>query len=270
MEESVIPVVVSGATGKMGREIVRTILERPDLRLVGALGHGRHLGEDIGEITTGQPCGVMVSTELEEVMEAARGGVLVEVSTGVNVKRVVLTAFAHEVACVVGTSNIPALDDEEMRTTAVNSGKSLLFAPNFALGAVLMMKFSAMAAKYFRWAEIVELHHERKLDAPSGTARRTAEMMVRARGNAGFRTTPEREESVKGARGGNIGGVHIHSVRLPGLLAHQEVMFGNTGELLTIKHDSSNRESFMAGVVLAVQAVRNVQGVVNGLESLLD
>ncbi len=265
-----VRVVVSGATGRMGREIVRTILARADMHLVAALGHARHLGEDIGELVTGEPCGVMVTVDVAEAMEAAKGGVLVDVSTGANVKDVVLEAFAHDVACVVGTTNIPRADEEEMSALANEHGYSLLYAPNFAMGAVLMMRFAAEASHYFRWAEIIERHHERKLDAPSGTARRTAELMNRARANSGFRSTMAGEETIKGARGGNMGGVRIHSVRMPGVVAQQEVVFGNTEETFHIIHNSTGRACFMPGVIFAIERVRSIKGVVNGLENIIE
>ncbi len=264
-----LPIVISGATGKMGRNIVRTVLGRANMHLAGALGHARHLGEDIGELVNGESCGVMVSADVDEVLDLARGGVLVEVSTGVNVKNVVLKAFERNIACVVGTSNIPLADEEEITAAAKAKKQSLLLAPNFALGAVLMMKFAMDAARYFRWAEIVELHHERKLDAPSGTAKRTAELMLRSRSD-GFRSAAEGEESVKGARGGNVGGIRIHSVRLPGMVAHQEVIFGNTEETLHIRHDATGRECFMSGVLLAIEKVRQIDGVAIGLENVID
>lgn len=269
-EIAMIPVVVSGATGKLGREVVRAILSRPDMQLVAALGHARHLGEDIGELINGETCGVPVSVDLPEAMELARGGVLVEVSVGSNARATVTEALKHDVACVVGASNVPRADEEALNSLAEATGGHLLYAPNFALGAVLMMRFAAEAAKYFRWAEIIERHHERKRDAPSGTARRTAELMSRARvGRGGFRSAPDGDEVLKGARGGIMSGIRIHSVRMPGVVAHQEVVFGGTEETFQIVHNSTGHACFTPGVVLAIQQVRNLKQVVNGLENLL-
>lgn len=270
MEDSdLTPVVVSGATGRMGREIVRTILSQVDMELVGALGHARHLGEDIGEVAIGESCGVLVSTDPDEVFSQARGGVLVDVSTGSAVKDLVLKAIEYDVACVIGTTGLSAADEEAICLAANARKNPVLLAPNFALGAVLMMKFATMASRYFRWAEIIEMHHERKFDAPSGTAKRTAEMMLRSRSD-GFRSPAEGEETVKGARGGNVGGIRIHSVRMPGFLAHQEVILGSVGESLHLRHNASGRECFMSGVVLAIQRIRRLEQVVVGLENLLD
>ncbi|MBQ7530072.1 4-hydroxy-tetrahydrodipicolinate reductase [bacterium] len=264
-----VPVVVSGATGRMGREIVRTILEQVGFELVAALGHARSLGEDIGELVTGEPCGVLVSTDIDEAMQAARGGILIEVSTGSFVRDVVLKAIEYNVACVIGTTGVSNVDMDEITTIANAKHHPVLFVPNFAMGAVLMIKFAKMASKYFRWAEIIEKHHERKLDAPSGTAIHTAESMARASGG-NFRSPIEGQESVKGARGGKLGGVTIHSMRMPGFLASQDVVLGSQGETLTISHQAISRECFMSGVVLAIQKIRSIDGVVVGLENVID
>ena len=144
-----------------------------------------------------------------------------------------------------------------------------IIAPNFALGAVLMMAFSRQASRYFPHVEVIELHHDRKRDAPSGTATKTAQMIAGARGEAPPPKVQE-EEIVPGARGGTVGGVRVHSVRLPGLVAHQEVIFGGPGQVLTIRHDSFNEESFMPGLLLAVRRVMDLKSLVYGLENLLD
>ena len=144
-----------------------------------------------------------------------------------------------------------------------------VIAPNFAIGAALMMKFAVEASKYFPSVEIVELHHDRKLDAPSGTAIRTAEMIVTAGRRPTSRDVSE-IESLSGARGGALEGIRIHSIRLPGLIAHQEVILGNEGQILTIRHDSTSRTSFMPGVILAIRRVTDLDRLVYGMESLLD
>lgn len=265
-----IPVVVAGANGRMGREVIHTILSQVDMRLVAALGHSRGLGEDVGLAATGDSCGVELSDDIEAAMKLAAGGVLVDFTLGPAVRDTVLTALRNNVACVVGTTAIPATDVTEMAETAAAANLTVLLAPNFALGAVLMMKFAKEASKYFRWAEIIEFHHEKKLDAPSGTARRTAELMRKARPD-GFRAMAQEEESVKGCRGGSIGGIRIHSIRLPGMLAHQEVILGSQGESLTLRHDARTRDAYMPGVLLAIQRVRTLTpGITEGLENVLD
>lgn len=266
-----IPVVVSGANGRMGREVCNTVLQQVDVRLAAAYGHTRGLGNDVGSLVASEPCGIVISDDLEGCMAAASGGVLVDFTLGGAVKDIVLTALRHNVACVVGATAIPAADLAEIEELSRATNLPVMIAPNFALGAVLMMKFAKEASKYFRWAEIIELHHEKKVDAPSGTARRTAEQMRKARSD-GFRAMAQEEEGVKGCRGGSIGGVRIHSVRLPGLLAHQEVILGSQGETLTIKHDARTRESYMPGVLLAIQKIRTLNGsagIIDGLEALL-
>lgn len=261
------PVVVAGANGRMGRQTVQAVLQQVDLELVGALGHVRGLGQDVGLLSGGEACGILLEDDVEKTIARGAGGVLIDFSLGPTVKKNVLTALRHDMACVIGATAIPTADEQEMAAAATRKG--ILVAANFALGAVLMMKFSKEAARYFRWAEIIEYHHERKLDAPSGTARRTADMMRKARGD-GFRTPVDSEESVKGVRGGSLGGLRIHSVRLPGKLAHQEVILAAPGETLTIRHDATDRESYMPGVLLAARKVQTFTGLVVGLENILD
>jgi len=181
-----LPVMVAGANGKMGRECCLTLLQQVDMRLASAFGHSRSLGEDVGVLTQGEACGITLSDNLQECVQKAAGGVLVDFTLGHAVKENVLAALQHQMACVVGATAIPGADLAEMEEASRAANLPVLLVPNFALGAVLMMKFAKEASKYFRWAEIIEMHHEKKLDAPSGTARRTAEMMRKYRSN-GFR-----------------------------------------------------------------------------------
>lgn len=267
MSDELLPIVIAGANGRMGRATVAAVTRQADMRLVSAFGKARGVGQDVGVLSGGEPCGVVLGDNPEEAIAQAAGGVLVDFSLGPSVKENVLTALRHDVSCVVGATAVPAADEQEIDDAANNN--AVLFAPNFALGAVLMMKFAKDAAKYFRWAEILEYHHEKKLDAPSGTARRTAEMMRKARSD-GFRSPVDSEESVKGVRGGSLGGIRIHSVRLPGMLAHQEVILAGPGETLTLRHDARDRDSYMPGVLLAVRAIREMAGLTVGLENVLD
>lgn len=267
-ELSDTPVVIAGANGRMGRQCVQAVLQQVDLELVGAYGHARGIGEDVGVLSGGDPCGVILEDNLESVLAKGEGGVLVDFSLGIHTKSIVTAALRHNMSCVVGTTAIPTADEQEI-AAAASGRKGVLIAPNFALGAVLMMKFAKEAARYFKWAEIIEYHHERKLDAPSGTARRTADMMRKARDD-GFRTPVDSEESIKGVRGGSLGGLRIHSVRLPGKLAHQEVILAAPGETLTIKHDACDRDCYMPGVLMAIRQVQEASGLVVGLENLLE
>ena len=180
----------------------------------------------------------------------------------------VMWCLQNEVHVVVGTSGLSSNDLGDIERAAGSSGARVLVAPNFALGAVLMMVFAERAARYFGRAEIVERHHDRKLDAPSGTALRTATLMAAERG--GMAASVEGTEALRGARGVDADGVRIHSLRLPGSVAHQEVLFGGDGETLTIRHDSLDRSSFMPGVLLGLKKVGSLEGLTVGLEHLLD
>jgi 4-hydroxy-tetrahydrodipicolinate reductase len=177
-------------------------------------------------------------------------------------------ALESKTACVVGTTGVGAGELNEIARLCEKHETPAFIAPNFAIGAVLMMEFSARAARFFPRAEIIELHHDKKLDAPSGTALLTARKMVEAEGCA---LQPESASEEKPPRGQLFGDkVHIHSVRLPGLVAHQEVVFGGLGQTLTLRHDSMSRESFMPGVLLAIRRVQSLKGLTLGLENLLE
>ncbi|MBM3463709.1 MAG: 4-hydroxy-tetrahydrodipicolinate reductase [Armatimonadetes bacterium] len=258
-----IRVTVAGACGRMGQEVVRTIIGLSDIRLVGALDRAQ-VGHDVGEVAGLGVCGVAVSETLEEALSGSSTDVLVDFTRGDVAPTTVIQALGRGVRCVVGTTGISAADLKRMEDAAASS--AVLIAPNFALGAVLMMRFAAEAAQYYQWAEIIELHHEKKIDAPSGTALRTAEMMA-ARQSA-FQRVAGETEKVGGARGADCG-IRVHSVRLPGLVAHQEVLLGGTGETLTIRHDSMARTSFMPGVMLAIRRIGKAKGLMVGLEHLL-
>jgi 4-hydroxy-tetrahydrodipicolinate reductase len=182
------------------------------------------------------------------------------------VKENVRFCLEHGIHAVVGATGLSDGDVDEIRGWAKRT--NVFIAPNFAIGAVLMMKFAAEAAAHYRTAEIVERHHERKLDAPSGTALRTARLMGDRR--SGGWEQAKGDESLEGARGGDAAGVRIHSLRVPGSVAHQEVILGAPGETLTIRHDSLDRTSFMPGVLLAIKRVGSLDGVTVGLENLLD
>jgi 4-hydroxy-tetrahydrodipicolinate reductase len=168
---------------------------------------------------------------------------------------------------VIGTTGLPPEFMEKLEQDAKSKSVGVVVAPNFAIGAVLMMHFARQAARFFEHAEIIELHHDQKVDSPSGTAKATAEMMRAAR-ESDFRHVVSEKETLPGARGAEDGGVAIHSVRLPGLVAHQEVLFGGIGQTLTIRHDSTGRDSFMPGVMMATREVMKLDGLVVGLDRL--
>jgi 4-hydroxy-tetrahydrodipicolinate reductase len=265
---------VVGAGGKMGREVCRSVLAQPDLELVAAVDPvlaGTALDSLIG---TG-------GTELvltADVTDLAAAGTQVVVDfTRIEAARATLVYCAGQgIHAVVGTTGFTEQDHADLRERFAGPGAgspNCIVAANFAIGAVLMMRFAELAAPWFDGAEIVELHHAGKLDAPSGTAMGTAERMAGARSTSGGGAFPADRtvtSAVDGARGGaGPAGVRIHSVRLPGLVAHQEVILGAVGQSLTIRHDSYDRTSFMDGVVLAVRTVADRPGVTIGIEPLL-
>lgn len=264
-----ITVAVNGALGNMGREVVRTVHAEAGLELVAAIDLGGKTTGDIGEITGLGRLGIPVSTELATVLKQIQPDVLVDFTSPYTVLQNIRTALTARVRPVVGTTGITETDLEKITAWSEEYATSAIIAPNFAIGAVLMMLFAAQAARYLPEAEIIELHHAEKIDAPSGTAIKTAEMILQARGRSARQTVAELEK-VKGARGGSMDGVRLHSVRLPGLVAHQEVIFGGVGQTLTIRHDSLSRSSFMPGVTLAIKEVMNREGVSYGLEKILN
>ena len=265
---------VVGAGGRMGREVCRTLLSRPGVDLVAAVDPA-HAGADLSALLGAEPGGLAVAAGLDALVDAS-AEVAVDF-TRLEAARETLAFCADAgIHAVVGTSGFTEADLADLaRRFAPTAGRraNCVLAANFAIGAVLMMRFATIAAPFFDAAEIVELHHEGKLDAPSGTALRTAEAMAAARADAGtaaFAGDATEVEVLEGARGGaGPDGVRIHSVRLPGLVAHQEVLFGAVGQGLTIRHDSYDRASFMDGVVLAVEAVAGRPGLTLGIEPLL-
>lgn len=245
-----IRVGVLGAKGKMGQAVLNAISGTADLECVAAVD----LGDSIDSLTKNSVEVVIDFTQPDSVMA--------------NLK----FAIENGIHCVVGTTGF----NEEKLTQlnqllSANPKVGVLIAPNFGLGAVLMMQFAAKAAKYFESAEIIELHHPNKIDAPSGTAARTAELMGAARKAAGLPEMPDATAiAVEGARGAEVAGIHIHSIRARGLVAHQEVIFGAQGETLTIRHDSLDRSGFMPGVLVAVREVGKHPGLTYGLEHFLN
>jgi len=266
-----VRVGVLGAGGRMGREVCRAITDDPGLELVAAVDP-RMAGIDLRQVTGVDVGGLQVATGVEDL---ARTGAEVAVDFTVAEAAVqhMRWCAANGVHAVVGTTGIADGVLDELRGAFEHSAANCVIAANFAIGAVLMMRFAELAAPFMDGAEIVELHHGGKLDAPSGTALHTAERMSAARAAARAGPwPPDRTASavVAGARGGEgPGGVRVHSVRLPGLVAHQEVILGAVGQSLTIRHDAYDRSSFMPGMVLAVKAVADRPGLTVGLDGLL-
>jgi 4-hydroxy-tetrahydrodipicolinate reductase len=263
----VIRVGVIGACGRMGQMVCRAVAEDPELVLVAAIDRS-HVGESIGSMIGKPNLEVLIAEELHELL-TAEVEVAVDFTHPDVVRDDIEWAMAHAVDIVVGTTGLGDADLDRIRTVLESEGSesNIVVAPNFALGAVLMQRFAAEAVRFFPAAELIELHHDGKADAPSGTALATARRM--AQEGRADRHGPE-AESVTGVRGGNVEGIRVHSVRLPGLVAHQEVILGAPGQTLTIRHDSMDRVSFMPGVVLAIKAVSSRPGLTVGLEPLLD
>lgn len=261
-----INVIVTGAAGKMGSEVVKIILKQPDLKLVGAVDVF-YENEDIGKIIGINECGIKMEKDLGKTIKAKSPDVLVDFTNADAAINNIKLALNYNIRTVVGTTAIPANITDELKNLFNEKKLGAVFAPNFAIGAVLLMDMARKAAKYFEYVEIIELHHEKKLDAPSGTALQTAELLLKER--TSFNPFINSQEKLIGVRGGEKGGIRIHSVRLPGLVAHQEVIFGSLGQTLSIKHDSLSRESFMPGVIMAIRKVMDLNKFVYGLENLL-
>ena len=244
-----IRVGVLGAQGRMGSEVVRAVTAADGMEVVAALD----LGDSLDALLSSKAEVVVDFTHPDAVME--------------NVKFLV----NNDIHGVVGTTGFDDARLAELRTWLSSSKSGVIVAPNFGLGAVLMMKFAESAARFFESVEIVELHHPNKADAPSGTATHTAKRIAAARESAGLGAQPDATSSgLPGARGADVDGVPVHSVRLRGLVAHQEVIFGDPGETFTIRHDSLDRSGFMPGVVLAVRNIAAHPGLTLGLEKFLN
>lgn len=242
-----IRVLVNGAKGKMGSETVKAVSETSDLELVAKID---------------------VDDNLANAIKASKAEVVVDFTHPKSALKNVKTILQNKAHAVVGTTGLTPANLTEIKKLCSKNKVNCLVAPNFAIGAVLMMKFAREASHYMPEVEIIELHHDKKADSPSGTAIKTAELILADRKNI-KRKSKKTIEKIKNARGGSLGGIHIHSVRLQGFVAHQEVIFGGLGQSLKLRHDSISRESFMPGVVMAVRKVKKLKGLVYGLENLL-
>ncbi|MCW2719444.1 MAG: 4-hydroxy-tetrahydrodipicolinate reductase [Pseudonocardiales bacterium] len=243
-----IKVGVLGAKGRMGSEVCRAVEGADDLELVARL--------DVGDAPSG-----LVDAGVQVVVDFTHPGAALD-----NIR----FGLDHGIAVVVGTSGFDDAKYATVRGWLDATPGHVLVAPNFGIGAVLMMQFAQQAAKFFDSVEVIEMHHAGKVDAPSGTAVRTASLIAAARAEAGAGPLPDATtDELDGARGATVDGIHVHSVRMPGLVAHQEVLLGTAGETLTLRHDSIDRASFMPGVLMAVRAVLDRPGLTVGLEPLL-
>ena len=243
-----IKVGVLGARGRMGSEVVKAVNEASDLELVAALDLGDSL----------------------DALVSKGAQVVVDFTTPDSVMANLEFLISKNIHAVIGTTGFDDARIAKIKSLLASSKSGILIAPNFAIGAVLMMEFATKAAKYFESAEIIELHHPNKVDAPSGTAARTADLMSKARKEAGLAPMPDATtSSLDGARGATVGDIPVHSVRVRGLVAHQEVLLGGIGETLSIRHDSIDRVGFMPGVLLGVRQVVTHPGLTFGLENFM-
>ena len=258
-----IKVLVNGALGKMGTTIIKAVEKEDDMKLVGAVDIAIK-GEPDGD-----SLGVYSSSDLKKAIENSSPDIVIDFTQPDYVFENAKTCIDNNVNVVVGTTGLSEEQIINLRDMAKAKGVGCLIAPNFSTGAVLMMKFAQMASRYFDNAEIIEFHHNQKKDAPSGTAIKTAQMMAQAKDDFTFNNCEE-TETLLGARGAIAKNkIHIHSVRMPGFMASQEVIFGGQGQLLKIVHDSHDRECYMPGIMLAVRHIYNTKDFIYGLENIL-
>ena len=263
-----IKVGVVGALGKMGKEVVKAVLNAEDTTLVMAVDIFSE-GEDIGSIVTGKDCGIKIETDLTKALQNSGVEVVVDFTQPSQIYSNVCKYMECKVKSVIGTTGLSEAQIEEIKKMSEENKTSCLIAPNFSTGAVLLMMFAKQAAKYFNNAEIIELHHNQKKDAPSGTAIKTAQLMAEVNDNFTMNNCPE-TELMQGARGANTdANIHIHSVRMPGYIASQEVIFGSNGQIFKIKHDTMDRSCYMSGVLLGVRYVAENQAFVYGLDNIM-
>ena len=272
--DNLIPVVVNGALGKMGLEVVKAVAQAEDMTLVGAVDHQPGLqGQDIGEVVGIGPLEVPILSDLQSVLVLATQekvqGVMVDFTHPDGVYENVRSAIAYGVRPVVGTTGLSVDQILYLSDFADKASTGCLIAPNLAIGVLLMQQAAVQACQYFDHVEIIELHHNQKADAPSGTAIKTAQMLAET-GKTFNPAAVEETETITGAKGGlGPGHIPLHSVRLPGLIAHQEVLFGSPGQLYTLRHDTTDRACYMPGVLLGIRKVIELKGLVYGLEKLL-
>lgn len=247
-----IRVAVCGANGKMGQEVVKAVLASEDMTLVAQI-----------DIYNGQ------FATIKDAKDSVKIDVLVDFTQPDSIYENALFCLNNDIKIVIGTTGLSDIQIEELKKLSEERNVACLIAPNFSTGAVLMMKFAEIASKYFENAEIIELHHNQKKDAPSGTAVKTAALI--SEGAESFTTgNCQEKETIEGARGASAyNNIHIHSVRMPGYMASQEVLFGSSGQILTIRHDSTNRECYMPGVLLGIRYIAQHDEFVYGLDKIM-
>jgi 4-hydroxy-tetrahydrodipicolinate reductase len=274
MSMSKIPVIVNGAAGKMGREVIKAVTQADDMTLIGAVDRNPAvMGQDIGDVVGIGPLEIPILDQLEPTLAMAvqekELGVMVDFTHPDGVYGNVRSAIAYGIRPVVGTTGLSPDQLQDLAEFADKASTGCLVIPNFSIGMVLLQQAAIQASQYFDHVEIIELHHNQKADAPSGTAIQTAQMLAEL-GKTFNPAQVNETEILPGARGGLAPeNIRVHSVRLPGLIAHQEVLFGAPGQIYTLRHDTSDRTCYMPGVLLAIRKVTQLKNLVYGLEKLL-
>jgi 4-hydroxy-tetrahydrodipicolinate reductase len=269
-----IPVIVNGAAGKMGLEVVKAVANASDMTLFGAIDRNpKFLNLDIGELAGYGVLEVPVTDDLQGMLallsQEKQLGVMVDFTHPKSVYENVRSAIAYGIRPVVGTTGLSSAQIQDLAEFADKASIGALIIPNFSIGMVLLQQAAVSASQYFDHVEIIELHHNQKADAPSGTAIQTAQMLAEM-GKSFNPPMVEESEKLAGARGSLADeGIRIHSIRLPGLIAHQEVIFGGAGQVYTLRHDTSDRACYMPGVLLSIRKIIELQSLVYGLEKLL-
>jgi len=267
MNAKKIKVVVAGALGKMGQESVRTILEAEDLELVGAVvrKNADEIGCDIGEIIGLEACGIEISDNLKDCLQRTQAQVMLDFTVPGVVCQNACISLECGARPILGATGLNGQDMHELARKSEYLGSAVLIAPNFSIGMILLIEAAKKIAKYFPHAEVIELHHDKKIDAPSGTSIKTAHELSKI-----ITSAPQELSNNSTPRGELVENIKVHSIRLPGLLAHEEILFGGLGQLTTLRHDTFNRAAFMPGVLLAIRQIMNKNGLIYGLENLLD
>ncbi len=267
-ERQMIKIAVAGALGKMGKEVVKAVLEAKDTELTAAIDINGQ-GTDIGLIVTGRECGIKIQTDIQTALDTSKPDIIIDFTQPKDIFEHVKLYIKNKTKSVIGTTGLNEENIKELKELSKEYNTGCLIAPNFSTGAVLLMMFAKQASKYFKNAEIIELHHNQKKDAPSGTAIKTAELMAEENSDFTYNNCPE-TELLKGARGAESkGNIHIHSVRMPGYIASEEVIFGANGQILKLAHHTMDRSCYMAGVLLAVRYLFDNNEFIYGLDNIM-
>lgn len=261
-------IAMFGICGKMGTAISSELLKEDDIRLVAGFDTCNK-GADAGDILGAPKMGFNITDSYEDVIKAGPE-LIIDFTVAEIAEKTIQWAIDNNIDIIVGTTGLKNEKLESFRKQVQDSGPRVFIVPNFAIGAVIMMKVSAMIAGYFDDCEIIEMHHDGKKDAPSGTSLATARGISENKEFSKKRLKDGEKENIEGSRGGFAGNLHIHSIRLPGLVAHQDVKFGARGQTLSIRHDSMDRSSFYPGVIMAVRNIDSMNGYIFGLDKLID